>query len=314
MARDRLVWDCFIFNDELDLLELRLHELADAVDRFVIVEGDHTYQGRPRSPVFPSHADRFARWSDKIVHLTARLAEGASWDREHEQRRAILGGLDDAGPDDLVLISDVDEIPRPAVVERLAKDLTEPHSLGMEFFYYRFNLRVPELWIRAKAGRAHDVTDPQTLRMDDRLPVIPDAGWHFSYLGDTETILAKLDAFAHTEISDGGFGTPRHVERSIELGVDFIRGRVLERVGLDTMPDLVRAGWHPEWVAPPPAMVRRAAARSYALATIRRPAIGPERMDQHPGLACLRAEAWRARTAISHRLKRFLRRAPKSLP
>ena len=114
------LFDCFTFFNELDLLELRLLELDPLVHRFVLVEAPQTFTGLPKPLHFKLNRDRFERFLPKIVHVVleefpAGLA--SAWDREHHSRRGIMHGLADAAPDDLVLISDVDEIPKPANLE-----------------------------------------------------------------------------------------------------------------------------------------------------------------------------------------------------
>src|SRR4051812_40271897 len=114
--------DCFTFYNELDILEIRLRELYDVVDRFVLVEATHTHKGDPKPLHYATNRARFASWNDKIRHIViGDLPVGdnlaAIRRREMGQRNAILLGLMDAQDDDIVLISDVDEIPRKSAVE-----------------------------------------------------------------------------------------------------------------------------------------------------------------------------------------------------
>ena len=119
-----MVYDCFIFNDELELLEIRLNELSPVVDRFVLVEGDKTLSGRPKPLHFADHRQRFAEFSDRIVHLTITgdaWPDGHdSWTREWHQRNQIQAALEGCRLQDLIIISDADEIAHPDAVRRAA--------------------------------------------------------------------------------------------------------------------------------------------------------------------------------------------------
>lgn len=112
----RRAWDAFLFCDELDLLEARLTELDDVVDRHVLVEAPVTFQGDPKPLHYLENSGRFAPWKDKIIHVVADLGGcGDHWDREHASRAAVTQGLGDLADDDIFLLSDVDEIPFPVL-------------------------------------------------------------------------------------------------------------------------------------------------------------------------------------------------------
>ena len=119
------VVDCFIFADELDMLECRLTELEEVVDWFVLVEAESTFQGDPKPLAYAEHRDRFARWSDRIVHVVAELPDASAWIREAAQREAIIDGLRalPLAPDDTIVLSDVDEIWRPSVVVTVTRPI-----------------------------------------------------------------------------------------------------------------------------------------------------------------------------------------------
>ena len=121
-----MLYDCFTFYNELDLLEVRLHEHNAAVDRFVLVEARQTFQGVPKDLVFEKNKQRFAPFLDKIIHVIIDFPEhialnyyknsNAAWNREFFQRDAMAQGLAAAQPNDLIMVSDVDEIVRSDVL------------------------------------------------------------------------------------------------------------------------------------------------------------------------------------------------------
>jgi beta-1,4-mannosyl-glycoprotein beta-1,4-N-acetylglucosaminyltransferase len=95
------IYDCFTFFNELDILEIRLAEMSDVVDRFVLVEATHTFQGNAKPLYFNDNRARFAQWLHKIEHIIVdfpdifppTLHKESGWEREEYQRDAIMKGL-----------------------------------------------------------------------------------------------------------------------------------------------------------------------------------------------------------------------------
>ena len=113
------IYDCFTFYNELDLLELRLTELYDFVDHFVLVEADTTYTSVPKPFYYEENKQRYARWADKIIHIkvTDMPHSPDAWVNDIFQRNQIARGIADAAPEDLIMICDLDEIVRQEAVE-----------------------------------------------------------------------------------------------------------------------------------------------------------------------------------------------------
>lgn len=218
------VWDGFTFFNEFDVLEIRLHELDPVVDLFVLVEATRTFSGKPKPLFFAENPARFEPFLPKIVHVVVEdLPQDApTWGREAFQRDAILRGLGDAAPDDLVLIGDVDEIPRASAIRYLVDNGAEAAVTYQNTYYWRLNFQNVR-------GAPHDpltllvrrrlLGTPQQARLARfGLPGIGGAGWHFSYLGDEDAIRRKIDAFSHQEFNKPDF-TERVRER-LERGED----------------------------------------------------------------------------------------------
>ena len=84
-------YDCFIFNHEVELLEIRFNILNDYVDKFIITEGDITFSGLPKESHFLKNKDRFKKWEDKIILNQIKLPElEGPWHREIYSRNAVL--------------------------------------------------------------------------------------------------------------------------------------------------------------------------------------------------------------------------------
>ncbi|MDG3041638.1 glycosyltransferase family 17 protein [Roseicyclus marinus] len=225
--------DCTLFFNEFRLLSLRLGILRDAVDRFVIVEGDRTFSGQPK-PL------RLRRWimenepdlADRIVviEVTDFPANPNPWIAEAHQRNAAMRGLSDLCGDDVLMFFDVDEIPSvEAVLAGLPKD--DLAAVEQDFYYYFLNLHRGK-WARGTATYARNLTvSPQEARTLFHRPIIAGGGWHFSYLMSAEDMVAKIRAFSHQE-----FNTPRFTD------LETLRSRIAARedlFGRRNQPELV---------------------------------------------------------------------------
>jgi beta-1,4-mannosyl-glycoprotein beta-1,4-N-acetylglucosaminyltransferase len=203
------IYDAFLFSGEFDLLYLRVSELASVVDHFVVVEATTTFQGRPRV-VAPLESDpRLAPFMSRLHHVVVDdlPRDATPWVAEYVQRNALGKVRSYAEPTDLVILSDVDEIPsRRAVGLAMERPEGEILALDMRFFYYGFNWEQPVRWDRARVVRAKvlDRLSPQELRLFPYPDtVLPDAGWHFSYFYKraelVERIRSKVNSFSHRE-------------------------------------------------------------------------------------------------------------------
>lgn len=192
------VFDAFTFNNELDLLELRLTELDPVVDVFVLCELPLTFTRQPKAMHFYEHADRFGKWLHKIRLLhPIDYPSGRHPEIEFYQRRYLVLGMRDAQPEDVVMMGDVDEIPSRETVRGLREGLERSCAIGMRLYYYKVNLRSAAPWIGTVAVRRSSVTtwpiDWQAVRTDrGKLPLIQDGGWHFSWMGSPDQVREKL--------------------------------------------------------------------------------------------------------------------------
>jgi len=271
------VYDCFTFFNELELLELRLHELDAVVDRFVLVEASLTFSYKPKPLVFAQNKERFERFLPKITHVVVSEfpeAGGNRWMAEYFQRDAIARGLQACEPDDVIIVSDIDEIVRAQAV------LENKDRPGIKFFrqrqyYYYLNCAQKQgIWDRAKMAFYKDLHSPQWLRDYPRPPVphptkwqkkcakyrhrlkqimgpadifVDNGGWHFSYLGGLERIREKIKAFSHAEYDNEEFLALERLRRVLQSGEDLYgrRNMAFEFVPVDkTFPRYLRE--HPE--------------------------------------------------------------------
>lgn len=285
-----MIHDCFTFAGEFDVLALRLETLADVVDRFVVAEGTRSFGGQPRE-VSQLHDRVPARFRKRIVHLVVDELEAAppsAWHNEFRQRNALARGLVDAQPDDLLVLSDVDEIPHPDCLRRFRPGRYLSAVLHQRVFYYALNnelVRSGDRWeLPWKAARMTTVRQlrgvyrtmqnlrrfgsegrfPVTARRIDALLLdrlatqhLAPGGWHFTYLMTPEAIAQKIAGFSHQEFNQGRYTDLEHLARCVQTRTDpFGRDRQFRVVPVqEDLPLPIQR--HPErfrtWLVPEPA-------------------------------------------------------------
>ena len=269
-----MVYDCFIFFNELDLLEIRLNELNEVVDKFVLIEANKTFQNNHKPYYFEENKERFSPFLDKIIHIKLDkyplfipiINPFTPWKLEFFQRNSIVKGLVNCKPEDIVLISDVDEIPKASVLkEMLAKGIDQIYGLKMDMYMYFLNNQLiydggssmtieqskdgiwhctavlPYKLLKQKPNRLRKII-MRTRRRGEVFKIIPNAGWHFTYLGGVKNIIKKLEAFSHTEFNNDTFKSQEKIEEYITTGKDLfgrdMQFKMLEN--LETLPKFVQ--------------------------------------------------------------------------
>lgn len=237
MSHKPKLYDCFTFNDELDLLELRL-EMSDAfVDRFVIVEAPTTFSGKEKPLHFGENAARFDRWGEKIVHVVVEdmpAPGGWRWAAEIHQRNALVRGLDGAAADDVILVSDADEIVHPEVLGTLKRGCHCLTAFDMKRTFRFANWELPPNRY-SRAARAmpfRQVEDPHHQRNHvepDR--VVADGGRHFTTLGDIGALAAKFESYSHAEMDNAREKSDGYLARAQRMGLDLFSRELVDVVG-----------------------------------------------------------------------------------
>ena len=228
------IFDCFMYFDEEIVIDIRLNTLNEYVDYFVIVESSFTHKGDKRKLKF--NHDKFSKFKDKIIYLVYDtkpqeieiINEDDSEDeksrkyifnaiyRENGQRNFISEGLKIADNDDLILISDVDEIPNIKNID-FDKFKEKLIFFNQEMFYYKFNLKLPNYnWVGTRLCKKKYLKSPQWLRniKDKKYPFyrfdinfsetkysdikfVNEGGWHFTNIKSAEEISHKLKSYLH---------------------------------------------------------------------------------------------------------------------
>lgn len=234
-----MIIDSFIFYNELELLDLRLRILSDCVDYFLIVESDTTFSNKPKPLFYEENKQLFEEFGHKIIS-TSFSSNKQSFTRNnvHDQRNYIYDSIVenfDLNDDDVIILSDLDEIPNPnVIVEYQSNNKQNICSLDAKMFYYYLNTRVNYDWKAIKIFRAKDLKkDLHSLRIStEHTEILPNGGWHWSFVGGVELMKQKLSAFSHQELN-----TPEVInslpERMKNLNEPFLRDAKLWRVDID---------------------------------------------------------------------------------
>ena len=198
------VYDATLFSVELDLLELRLVELYDVVDKFLILESNSTFTGLPKELVFAKNRARFAFAEDKILYKAVEIPmikKGQDpFELEAMHRSAMNLFMAQVGIEngDLVLMSDVDEIPSWHSIEllRSCSNVPFPMHLQLQNYIYSF-----EFLVDMDSWRAKVVKFPYKyghIRSSDNL--LANSGWHCSYCFKTiSDFRFKMKGFSHAD-------------------------------------------------------------------------------------------------------------------
>ena len=232
-----MIFDCFSYLDEDLLLDIRLNILDDCVDYFVIVEGNKTWQNNPKKLNFD--IDKFDKFKKKIIYIPVKdLPDGPDpYLRENFQRNCILRGLKNSNENDLIIISDLDEIPNPKEIKSFNIKLKYA-AFKQRHFYYKFNLQSEKTpyWMGSRICVKKFLKSPQWLRQlkfkkrpfwrIDKLRlnnIIENGGWHFCNLKNPEELLYKYQNLCETK-------DPIHFKEEINkehLNIDAIKNKIL---------------------------------------------------------------------------------------
>ena len=244
--------DCFQYFDEDTLLDIRLNVLNQYVKKFVITEATYTHNGTKKKLNF--NINHFKKFKDKIDYiivdqhpknlLTIELKDTEEkkgqksilngMARDYHQRENLIRGLNDCHSDDLVMISDLDEIPDLSNFDS-SKIESKITVFQQKMFYYKLNLLYEgSSWFGTKACKRKDLISPQWLRnikarkypswrLDllfskkkySNIHIVKNGGWHFSYLKKPKELQKKLLNFAHHyEFEKSGLGI-KEIEKII---------------------------------------------------------------------------------------------------
>jgi len=262
------IYDCFNFFNELDILEIRLNVLYEHVDYFVIVESSITHSGEEKPFYFEENKERYSKFLDKIIHYkvydtpsdfinlnygedkcingifnfvikqTNRFnrATQPDYGRDFFQKECVRRPLINCFDDDIIIISDLDEIPNPKILIEINNlNLNDNiYRLNQNMYCYYLNMLKEKNWYGSrilKYGKLKGLSVNE-IRGDNSLSLeMIDGGWHFSFMGGKEMVKKKITSYSARDLGNN------HVLNSIESNMDknidpFFRGG-LNQVNID---------------------------------------------------------------------------------
>jgi len=196
------VYDCFTFFNEIEILKIRLHELYDKVDHFIIVESDRDFNGKSKPLHYKENQDLFAKFADKIIYIPLKNLKGDNI--LEKQRYAFFLGLKNAKDSDIVFLSDVDEFVSQnkitKIIGPLSKDanaIVRAELRSYKWFFNRWDAKQPFVnsFVALKYSSLKN-QNPHLIKITENPTdhLIRDAGWHFTHMGFVETTTPKLKA------------------------------------------------------------------------------------------------------------------------
>ena len=227
-----MIYDCFTFFNELDMLEIRLNILDPHVDFFVICESTETFSGKKKPLYFLENEARFTKWLPKILHIVTqgRGSEDAFQNAAFQKDliRSYLSRKWNAKDNDIVYFGDVDEIWNPELKPPFGMfgeaDQVWYNLRQLNYAYY-LNNRSSEEWIGTFVGLWRVVKHFSFNKMRaDHTHVLDNGGWHFTNMGGAEQIRKKLEAYDHQEYNTDD--VKEKIEERMANGQDYVgRGR-----------------------------------------------------------------------------------------
>lgn len=278
------IYDGFLFYNELDLLEIRLNTLDDVVDYFILVESSITHSGIPKPFYFDENKSKFTKFLSKIIHIkitdtpndfsnipnitsdtfdnkcikdiwkyilktnTFNRMTQPHYGRDFYQKECIKRGMEYANDEDILIFSDLDEIPNPEIIARLNEfyENNELYTFNQVMYCYYFNLlrkshinntnynrEITHIWKGSRMGSWGKIKDSSIneIRAQDNNDIM-DGGWHFSYMGGNERVKQKIEASSAIEWNN--IDVISNLDNRLKKEQDVIcRGDYLYRVNID---------------------------------------------------------------------------------
>ena len=262
---NRKIYDAVLFFNELEMLELRLNILDPYVDYFIISECDYTFSGKPKPLYFEENKEKFSRFLHKIIHIknyntndvvildqkrdndieqeaydkivqyfksnTFEWKNEEHWCRDFLHREYVKIGMSHCNNDDIIIFSDLDEIPNPEAIKDVKnwyKKGTMYHLRQNMYFYY-FNVLKETNWFGPRIFD-YEFIKNKSLNQDVRIVKTNDnsiynGGWHFSFMGGLERVKTKIFSYGHQEFCND------HILKNLQNNMDnnndpFFRGKM----------------------------------------------------------------------------------------
>ena len=247
--------DCFMYFDEDLVLDIRLNTLNDKVDKFIIVEATKNHAGKNKKLNFK--IENFSKFKSKIKYIVVDdlplnvKSPKKGWHENHArdqfQRNSIERGYKEYSENDLIMISDIDEIPNPKKLDEF-NTKNKYACFLQKNFQSKINLLnvTDDDWPGTKICQKKYLKSPQWLRnlkvkkkpfwklLSKKIQVIQDGGWHFSFLKDPESIKDKIISYSHQEYNKKEFTSIEYIKEKISSGQDLFKREInYKKINID---------------------------------------------------------------------------------
>ena len=231
------IYDCIPVFNEIDILEIRLELMYNYVDYFVISECDYTFSGLKKPFYFEENKEKFAKYMDKIIHVKNEntfsiypvnnfsgkkqiIYDGIikrlevlrnspqtgygqpHWCRDFLHKELVMLGLDACEPDDIILFSDLDEIPNPINLKFDGNTYTMSQK---NMIYYVNTENITESWYGTVISKYSNLIQGSCMLSRDKrfeFDKIENGGWHLTWMGGSDRVLLKIESYGHQEFNN----------------------------------------------------------------------------------------------------------------
>ena len=219
-----------MFFNENDLLEIRLNELNNVVDYFVILESQYTFTKKDKP--FNLDLKRFEKFKHKIIYIQDKdfIRSPNPWDTEKYQRNKLIEGVNlpylpiSASNEDLIILSDLDEIPKSSkIIEAfylIYKNNQKYIKFNLKNYHYALNNKMtePNNLLGPGCTKRKNINTMQDLRKINEYILLEDSGWHYSFVNSLENIINKMQAYSHQEVNKSPNNELKFIKERIETG------------------------------------------------------------------------------------------------
>ena len=256
-----MIIDCFPFFNELDLLDIRLKLLDDIVDKVILIESTRTFTLTKKRLFYNENKNRYSKYKNKITHIIVddspallnkffvHKPKSIFWllknkksiflnahDIDFYQKNQVSKGLENCDENDILILSDLDEIPNPSIFKDLENLKKGRNALELDLYCYFLNGKVfdkesktnikwtgPSItkfkYFRSFHDERHGARNSFKNNKKLQFKKIQDAGWHFTYLGGLKSLNLKIKSTAHTELNTRSINTQSNLKNLIDSGV-----------------------------------------------------------------------------------------------
>jgi beta-1,4-mannosyl-glycoprotein beta-1,4-N-acetylglucosaminyltransferase len=230
-----MIYDCFTYFNEKEILEIRINELAPLKPIHVLIESKFTFTGKDKKLEYSCGDIKY----ENVIEFCAEVPNnGNPWDNEFAQRNYIKEALKSFNPndDDIIIISDVDEIPSCEAVKKYSLEMGQTFLMMNHYGGYLNLIYGRNSWPYCKIttwGLLKNTT-PNSVRLDGAdTAVLQNAGWHFGWMGGIDRAVTKFKSFSHQEPEIQQYSDYENLKQRLEKGQSIFGNEFIEICEID---------------------------------------------------------------------------------